>query len=168
MSTTPILKPEQDEGSETNVQPPDQSTWYVEEPIISNAVKYSENTGVIHIQWSADRDGRKRLSVQDEGFGIPADQLDYVTEPFTQGTARNDNNALIARTGTGVGLSLHIVSLLAKLHGAEVDIDFEENRGTSVLVIFPKPAFPRWLVHFVSVGRDFSIIFSRLDGLKGG
>jgi signal transduction histidine kinase len=108
--------------------------------IISNAVKYSENTGVIHIKWSADRDGRKRLSVQDEGFGIPADLLVYVTEPFTQGTARNDNNALIAKTGTGVGLGLHIVSLLAKLHGAEVDIDSEENRGTSVSVIFPKSA----------------------------
>ena len=33
MSTTPILKPEQDEGCETSVQTPDQSTWNVEEPI---------------------------------------------------------------------------------------------------------------------------------------
>jgi hypothetical protein len=34
MSTTPILKTEQDEGCETSVQTPDQSTWYVEEPIL--------------------------------------------------------------------------------------------------------------------------------------
>ena len=106
--------------------------------IISNAVKYSESTSVIRIEWSADLNGRKRLSVQDEGFGIAADLLEHVTEPFTQGTARNDDNPLIARTGTGVGLGLHIVSLLAKLHGAEVVIDSEERRGTLVSVIFPK------------------------------
>jgi PAS domain S-box-containing protein len=105
--------------------------------VISNAVKYSKNDGAINITWGLDGGGRKRLSVQDEGFGIPADLLQYVMEPFTQGTARDDPNPLIARTGTGVGLGLHIVSLLAKLHGAEVEIDSKVDAGTSVSVLFP-------------------------------
>ena len=40
--------------------------------------------------------------------------------------------------------------------------------ATNVSLFCYNPAFPRWLVHFVSAVRDFSIIFSRLDGLKGG
>lgn len=108
--------------------------------VISNAVKYSRNDGAIDVTWGLDGNGRKRLSVQDEGFGIPDDLLHYVTEPFTQGTARDDLNPLIAKTGTGVGLGLHIVTLLAKLHGAEVEIDSKVDAGTSVSVVFPSLA----------------------------
>jgi signal transduction histidine kinase len=72
-----------------------------------------------------------RLTVQDEGIGIPADQIDRVTEPFHQVADQ------MTRQHGGLGLGLAIVrELVEGLHG-RLSIASEEGRGTRVQVLLP-------------------------------
>lgn len=99
--------------------------------LIGNAVRFSEPGSEIVIEWRPGSAGRWELCVRDHGCGIPADQIGRITEPFVQGHPH------LSRQHRGVGLGLHIVRLLAELHGATLCIDSVEGRGTAVHVAFP-------------------------------
>lgn len=99
--------------------------------LIGNAAKFSEPGSEITIAWHACGAGRWELCVRDQGCGIPADRIGRITEPFVQGHPH------LSRRHRGVGLGLHIVRLLAELHGASLRIDSVEGHGTAVHVAFP-------------------------------
>jgi two-component system NtrC family sensor kinase len=67
-----------------------------------------------------------RLTVQDDGPGIPADVLDQIFKPFfsTKGEA-----------GTGLGLA--IVKDLVTRHGGRISVHTELGAGTSMVVELP-------------------------------
>lgn len=99
--------------------------------LTSNAIRYSKPGGAITL--SARRDGGDVLvTVEDQGAGIPADQL---TQVFDRFFARRQG----ARRG-GAGLGLALVKSFVELHGGRVQIDSEEGRGTAVTCRFPGTA----------------------------
>jgi two-component system sensor histidine kinase PilS (NtrC family) len=65
------------------------------------------------------------LSVQDEGVGIPPEELDRIFQPFRGGFSR----------GTGLGLS--IVHRIVSDYGGEVQVTSEREIGTTVRVRLP-------------------------------
>jgi signal transduction histidine kinase len=65
----------------------------------------------------------------DAGIGIPADQLERTKNRFFRG--RNTKNI------PGVGLGLHLVRVIAELHGGSLELDSEEGSGTTARVILP-------------------------------
>ena len=67
-----------------------------------------------------------RISVSDNGIGIPADQIRHVTEPFFMA----DNS----RGGSGIGLAL--CEKIAQAHGAKLTIESAEGEGTQVYIDF--------------------------------
>ncbi|MDH3998448.1 MAG: ATP-binding protein, partial [Desulfuromonadales bacterium] len=70
-----------------------------------------------------------RLSVADNGIGIPPEILDRVLNPFV--------TTKPAGSGTGLGLSLgHDI---VKRHGGQIQIESEHHIGTQVLVDLPLP-----------------------------
>lgn len=82
--------------------------------LINNAAKYTGHGGQIWI--SAAREGRLvRVSVRDNGPGIPADQLTAIFEMFAQVDQTLDR----AHGGLGIGLTL--VKTLVELHGGTVE-----------------------------------------------
>ena len=100
--------------------------------LIGNALKFTEKHGKITCAASLDpRTGGLQITVSDTGVGIPRKDLDRITEPFNQvrSTLTSDNS--------GVGLGLSLVSSLARVHQASVDIDSEVGKGTRVRVVFP-------------------------------
>ena len=100
--------------------------------LIGNALKFTGKRGKITCAASLDkRSGGLQISVSDTGVGIPKEDLERITEPFNQvrSTLTSDNS--------GVGLGLSLVSSLARVHQATVDIDSEVGKGTSVRVNFP-------------------------------
>ncbi len=71
------------------------------------------------------------LMVEDNGCGIPAKEINKITEPFY----RVDKARSRVEGRTGLGLSL--CKQIADLHGAEITFWSEENKGTRVTVLFP-------------------------------
>jgi two-component system osmolarity sensor histidine kinase EnvZ len=65
-----------------------------------------------------------RISVEDDGPGIPADQRDEAMRPFTRlDPARNQNR------GAGVGLGLAIVADAARVHGGSLRLSDSTRLG---------------------------------------
>ena len=95
--------------------------------LISNAIKYSPQDGVVTIEVRADQDGFT-LAVEDHGIGMDEADLARLAEPFVQG----GNSA--GRLGTGLGLA--VVKQYAELHGGQVRIETAPDAGTRVEVSF--------------------------------
>ena len=99
--------------------------------LLTNAIKFTRAGGRIDVR--LDQVGRAaRLSVKDNGIGIPADVLPYVFERFRQG----DGSA--TRTYGGLGLGLSIVHHVIEAHGGTV-IALSEGtgRGAEIVVSLP-------------------------------
>jgi len=78
------------------------------ENLIGNALRYGSKAEVGLVV----SDRMIRISVEDDGPGIPADQREEAMRPFARlDPARNQDR------GTGVGLGLAIVSDIARAHG---------------------------------------------------
>ncbi|THU41886.1 HAMP domain-containing histidine kinase [Niastella caeni] len=90
--------------------------------IAVNACKYSNNRPV---QLSLQVVKKKiRISIIDEGIGIPASDLKYVFEPFY----RASNTDRYEGHGVGLPLARNII----RLHNGELVINSVEGKGTAV------------------------------------
>lgn len=105
--------------------------WEIIWNLAENAVKYSKTGGGhARIDVSTLDNGRVRLTVSDDGVGIPRDQQERVFERFY----RVDKSHSRETGGTGLGLS--IVKHAAQYHGAEISLDSEPGKGTTITVTF--------------------------------
>ena len=86
--------------------------------ILNNAIKFTPPGGRVHLEAVRHDDGI-RLSVHDQGEGIPTDELDTVFEKFIQSSATNDGSG-----GTGLGLA--ICREIVRGHGGSI---WAENNG---------------------------------------
>ena len=98
--------------------------------IVFNAVQYTAAGGEARIQW-ARRGRRACFAVRDSGEGIAAEHLGRVTERFYRVKQARGGGA----GGTGLGLA--IVKHVMARHDAELRIDSEPGRGTTVTCLFP-------------------------------
>ena len=98
--------------------------------LLDNAVNYSKVGGSITVRAKAE-DDRIRLSVTDQGVGIPMRDLPRIFERFY----RADKARSRELGGTGLGLS--IVKHIAQLHGGSVEAESEFGVGTTISVILP-------------------------------
>ena len=99
--------------------------------LLSNAVKFTRRGGTVEVI-AASSDGRVSLKVRDTGIGIPADLLPRLGNAFEQGS----NDPMLAREGTGLGLSL--AAAISRLHGASIELA-DNNPGLKVRLLFPLP-----------------------------
>ena len=84
--------------------------------LLSNALRHSGGSDKIEITWTDVKDN-VRLTVADNGTGIPTEYLDRLTERFF----RVDVSGAQARGGTGLGLA--IVKHVLKQHDSELRIE---------------------------------------------
>lgn len=97
--------------------------------LLSNASKYTPAGGTIRCRLHSD--GIKcRITVSDNGVGIPAPELPYVWQRFFQ-------SSRTSRMKEGTGIGLYLVKAYTELHGGTADIVSEEGGGTSVTVALP-------------------------------
>lgn len=97
--------------------------------ILSNAVKFSKPGGKISISASST-DSVITIVIADTGFGIDAETLPSITEPFAQ----SQSNPHLAETGTGLGLT--IVKALMDAHGGSLQIESAVDVGTTITLVF--------------------------------
>lgn len=100
--------------------------------ILSNAIHYSPENGVIDIAIQTLTDDGVEILIRDHGPGIPEADLELVLQPFSQ----SNRDPQLAQKGTGLGLSLS--SLIMEMHGGRLTLDSALGEGTSVCLSLPK------------------------------
>jgi signal transduction histidine kinase len=98
--------------------------------LIDNALKFGSDVRV-RVGTEADR---AFIAVQDNGPGIPADQLEAVLQPFYR--VENSRN----RSTGGTGLGLAIAHQLAMAMGAQLQLRNREEGGLEARLTMPAPA----------------------------
>ena len=97
--------------------------------LLSNAVKYSPAGGRVRLAVTRT-DANLRLVVEDEGIGIPAEDLPRLFGTFHR--ARNVG----AIAGTGLGLA--IVKRAVECHGGIIEVASTPGRGSRFSVALPQ------------------------------
>lgn len=100
--------------------------------LVGNARKYSPAGGSICV--GLGREGQwARLTVRDEGIGIPPEALSRLFEPFYRGP-----NAEALHIG-GFGIGLSIVHEIVTRHGGTIGVTSEVGYGSTFTVRLPLP-----------------------------
>jgi two-component system, OmpR family, sensor histidine kinase MprB len=96
--------------------------------LLDNAVKWSPDGGTIRVRLRRTDDGYAEFGVQDEGPGIPPDDLPFVFDRFYRSPS--------ARSMPGSGLGLAIVRQIAEQHHGSV-LARACSPGTHILLRLP-------------------------------
>jgi signal transduction histidine kinase len=97
--------------------------------LIENAVKYSPEGGEVRVS-AAAANGSVRITVRDEGPGIPRDQQTRIFEKF----GRVD---VPGASKPGTGLGLFIARSIAEAHGGSLEVSSEPERGSTFTLTLP-------------------------------
>lgn len=97
--------------------------------ICQNAIRYNNDNGAVYVDVHME-DENPVLVVTDTGIGIPKGDQERVFERFY----RVDKSRSKETGGTGLGLA--IVKHIVEIHDAEISLESEVGRGTTVKVTF--------------------------------
>lgn len=96
--------------------------------LISNAIKYSREGGVIELQTKMVAE-KCRIEVKDQGIGIPKEDQIHLFEAFFRAGNTNDIE--------GTGLGLNIVKRYTELMSGRIDFESSPAAGTIFILTFP-------------------------------
>ncbi|MEA2447701.1 MAG: two-component system, OmpR family, phosphate regulon sensor histidine kinase PhoR [Actinomycetota bacterium] len=99
--------------------------------LVENAIKFSEQGTPVRVTMD-DHPEKIRISVIDQGVGIPDQQLEQIFDRFYQ----VDGSATRDAAGTGVGLT--IAHEIVRLHGGQIEVESRKNVGSTFTLVFPK------------------------------
>jgi signal transduction histidine kinase len=101
--------------------------------VLDNAVKYSGDNIDVRVRLEAPDEERIVLRVQDQGVGIPPEDVKQIFKRFYRVTHRS----LAHVKGTGLGL--FIVKAIAQKHGGKVFAESDgEGHGTTIVLELPR------------------------------
>lgn len=96
--------------------------------LIENGCKFSpDNQACIRL---AIDPATVQVTIDDEGIGIAATELDYIFQPFYRATN--------AKTVKGNGIGLSLTEKIIKLHGGSIAVQSQLNIGTSFIISLPR------------------------------
>ena len=97
--------------------------------LTANAIRYNNEGGEVHVRVTHEN-MQPVLIVEDNGIGIPKDQQERIFERFY----RVDKSRSKQTGGTGLGLA--IVKHIVELHDAQITVESEPGKGTTMKVTF--------------------------------
>lgn len=99
---------------------------FILEQLISNALKYTQNKGIIKIY-----NTEKTLIIEDNGIGISKDNIPLIFEKgYTGFNGRKERKSS--------GLGLYLTKKVTDKLNYELEIFSEVNKGTKIIIKFPK------------------------------
>jgi len=103
--------------------------------LVGNAIKFSQEGGVVTVRAWSDQDDVVRIAVCDTGPGIPEDEITKIRDSF-----RRASNTRHGTVGHGLGLA--ITASLVELHGGSLSIANVVDGGAEFVISLPtaKPA----------------------------
>jgi chemotaxis family two-component system sensor kinase Cph1 len=91
---------------------------------LTNALKYSPEGEFIKLSFEKQVNGCVKVSVADNGIGIPADKIENIFDRFY----RVENNS---QSFSGIGLGLYISSEVIKQHDGEIGVESAVGIGST-------------------------------------
>ncbi|MFY0576532.1 sensor histidine kinase [Cystobacter fuscus] len=99
--------------------------------LVENAVRYSRPDKPIHVRVRL-QDGGVLLEVEDQGIGVPAENLPHLFEPFYRAQNASSHHA------GGLGLGLAICREIVERHGGRIHAESQgPGQGTRFSVFLP-------------------------------
>ncbi len=95
--------------------------------LMDNAVKFSPDAAVVRVEAEMGNDGLA-ISVQDHGRGISGVDLPHIFERFYRAAHGGE---------AGYGLGLSLADMIARAHGAAIDVQSSPGQGSTFRVTFP-------------------------------
>jgi signal transduction histidine kinase/class 3 adenylate cyclase len=100
--------------------------------LLSNAFKFSDSDeGQVWIRLG-NKEDVVELEIEDNGIGIPRDQLDRIFDRFTQ----VEGSATRRYEGSGIGLAL--VKEIVTQHGGRITVESESGHGSVFTIVLPR------------------------------
>ncbi len=100
--------------------------------LVSNAIKYTPEGGEVITNLAKDG-ARAKVTIHDNGPGIPSDDLPHIFERFY----RIEKSRTRSADGKGFGLGLSIAYWIVKHHDGEIEVDSTEGEGTTFCIWLP-------------------------------
>jgi signal transduction histidine kinase len=98
--------------------------------LLSNALKFTPKGGRVEVR-AAPEGGMMRVSVTDNGVGIPAEDLPRLFDKFEQARTRAPHSE------RGTGLGLYITRQIVELHGGEINATSQVGKGSTFSFTIP-------------------------------
>jgi PAS domain S-box-containing protein len=99
--------------------------------LLSNAIKFTPSGGCIGLECEETHDVI-RITVADDGVGIPADKVDAIFEPFVQ--VNRDYSSIHEGTGLGLAISRD----LARRMGGDLTVESTLGKGSRFTLSLPR------------------------------
>lgn len=106
--------------------------------VLSNAFKYTPEEGRVDINVETvtlEKEKQQiqyaRVSIRDNGPGIPPEELEKIFDRFYQAEFKNDKK----KRGTGLGLS--IAKEMLELNQGCIEVESDQDKGTSFHILLP-------------------------------
>ncbi len=98
--------------------------------LVKNALQFTESGGhvLVNVQ---EESGYFKVSVTDDGIGIPAKDLPRVFERFFQVETH------LTRHYGGMGLGLSVAKAMVELHGGRIWVQSQEGKGSTFIFLLP-------------------------------
>jgi signal transduction histidine kinase len=98
--------------------------------LVKNAITFTNSGG--HVFVTAEQvPGYVKVSVIDDGIGIPAQDLPYIFGRFFQVESH------LTRKHSGMGLGLSIAKIMIELHGGRIWVESVEGKGSNFIFLLP-------------------------------
>ena len=101
--------------------------------LLTNAIKYSPAESNIEIDLKIE-DSKVHITFRDQGYGIPAEELPHIFEPFF----RSSEKRLAENRGAGLGL--RFVKTVIERHTGSISVTSAWGEGTTFVVVLPYSA----------------------------
>ena len=97
--------------------------------LLGNAINYTESGGKINISVTQDSEN-VLISVEDNGIGIPKEDIPHIFKRFSQGTSK--------KRSTGTGLGLYLSRQIVEAHDGKIWLESEVGKGSKFYFTIPK------------------------------
>lgn len=101
--------------------------------IVQNACKYSDNQPASIALAATDKSNV--IIIKDNGIGIPAQDLPFIYDPFFRASNTEGYK--------GYGIGLPLARNIIRLHGGNIVVKSQQNKGTEIMITLPTATQPQ-------------------------